>query len=183
MKMTASRLVVGVLVVGIINSWETVVWDWELGDLVRELRLQSYLSHFASQMFSHLGTPAGTNFTMQNYQVAFLNEFRVMMVFIGRALTNPELLVADTFLSNNSNNLRRFRFPQKYRKAYAELNYDGSHRTADREGSLIVDPTQTILIVGLSPDHPEPKVTLVVWVQRLIDFTCSMCTDVENTLG
>lgn len=56
------------------------------------------------------------------------------------------------------------------------LDRDRSLGSVNRDGHLIVDPTQAVLIVDLSPTFRDPQVLLILQTQTLIERTCSMHT-------
>ena len=94
----------------------------------------------------------------------------------------PELFVFNTLLpQDHPRNMRRFRIPPKYRERnfHVNLDYYRSLGTVNREGPLITDPTQAILIMSLSPTPTEPHVYLVLRKQALIEHACSMHADVQ----
>lgn len=95
---------------------------------------------------------------------------------------SPELAVFNTLVpQDHPRNLRRFRLPPKYllRSARVHLDRDRSLGTVNRDGPLIVDPTQAILIMDLSPNVPEPRIFLILRMQPLIEHACSMRADVQ----
>ena len=112
--------------------------------------------------------------------VDFLDEFRIIMTSTGDRPDGPELLVSDTLVpQDHPRNLRRFGLPpqkQSKRQVCIYLDHDRSLGTVNRDGPLITDPTQAIFVICLLTD---PVVLLVLWIQHLIEPTCSMRTDVQ----
>jgi hypothetical protein len=120
----------------------------------------------------------GYNSTLWGLQVAFLDEFRITMVYDNA----HEFPVFDTLLpQDHPRNLRWFRLPWKYRGrgAYLHVDRGGSLRTVDRDGPLIVDPTQAIIIMDFLETSQEPRVYLILRIQPLIEYACSMRADVR----
>ena len=118
------------------------------------------------------------NSTSWGLQVAFLDEFRITMVYDDA----HEFPVFDTLLpQDHPRNLRWFRLPRKYcgRNAYLQVNRGGSLGTADRDGPLIVDPTQAIIIMDFLETSQEPRVYLILRIQPFIECACSMRADVR----
>ena len=118
----------------------------------------------------------------QNYLAAFLDEFRIMLVCHRNSITDPEPLVVNTLVpQDHPKNLRRFKFPEKYRNmgAYMHRDRDRSLGAVDRDGPLITDPAQAILMIGLSAHLPKLSVLLVVRIQPLIELACSTRTEIE----
>lgn len=124
----------------------------------------------------------GNNSIRDGSQVAFLDEFRIMVTYRDNPLVAPELLVFNTFVpQDHPGNMRRFRLPPKYRdwSTRVHLDHDRSLGAVNRDGPLITDPTQAIFVMDLSPNPPEPAVLLVLRMQPLIKLTCSTRTDVQ----
>ena len=118
----------------------------------------------------------------QGYLAAFLDEFRIMLVCYRNSQTDPEPLLVNTLVpQDHPQNLRRLKFPQKYRDLgiYMHRDRDRSSGAVDRDGPLIIDPTQAILAFGLSLHPPKLSVLLVVRIQPLIELACSMRTEIE----
>lgn len=117
-----------------------------------------------------------------NNQVAFLDEFRIVLTHDKVHSTGPELLVFNTFVpQDHPGNLRRFRFPPKYFywRAYVHLDHDRSLGTVNRDGPLVTDPTQAILVVGLTRGPSWPGTLLILRVQPLIESVCSSGNGVQ----
>ena len=117
----------------------------------------------------------------QNYLSAFLDEFRIMLVCYRNSRTDPGLLVVNTLVSqDHPKNLRRLKFPDKYRSMGAYLYCDRDRSLGMyRDGPLITDPTQAILMIGLSAHLPNLSVLLIVRIQPLIELACSTRTEIE----
>ena len=123
----------------------------------------------------------GTELVRWNCQIAFLDEFRVVVSLCRFPLT-PEISVLNTLLpQDHPRHMRRFRLPQKYgqRGAHVRLDRDRSLGTVDRDGPLIVDPTQAILTIYLTSTNRQPHTLVILRMQPLIEHTCSMRTDVQ----
>ena len=113
-----------------------------------------------------------------NSEVIFLDEFWIMVSYLKHSSDDP-LTVFNTLLpQDHPRNMRQFRFPTKYLEggASVSLDHDRSLGTVDRDGHLIIDPTQAILVIGLSTDQ---EVFLILRMQSLIEHACSMSTDVQ----
>ena len=124
----------------------------------------------------------GNNLIRDGYQVAFLDEFRIMLTYRNNPLVVPELLVFNTFVPQDGpGNLRRFGLPPRYRdwSARVHLDHDRSLGTVNRDGPLIADPTQAIFVMNLSSNPPDPTVLPVLRIRPLIELTCSMRADVQ----
>ena len=160
------------------EAWRVVVWDWKTGGLVRRLRLRSHRLMSPSQVFD---SSSVNGLDVWGCQVAFLDEFRVMIVAgdIGIA----EIVVVNTLVSQD--HPRSFRrlgsLPPKYLERSVDLYFDrdGASRIAKRDGPLAADPTQAILIIDLSPTALDPRVLLILRTQCLIEYACSKRTDVD----
>jgi len=112
-------------------------------------------------------------------QIAFLDEFRVM---IAHCDGTTELSVFNTLVpQDHPENLRRFKLPQKYHERVfrVHLDHDRSRGMVNRDGPLIVDPTQDIFIMDFARTPREPRVLLVMRTQGLIGFLCSKRADVQ----
>ena len=118
----------------------------------------------------------------QGYLAAFLDEFRIILVCHCHSQTDPESLLVNTLIPQDlPRNLRRLKFPQKYHYlgAYIYRDRDRPLGAVDRDGPLITDPTQAILMIGLSHHPSKLSVLLVVRLQPLIELACSMRTEIE----
>lgn len=138
-------------------------------------------NHFLmpSQVFSR-SIVDGINRMRQGHQVAFLDEFRIIMTSYNDFPIGLELLVCNTHVpQDHPRNLRPFRFPSKYRNRNAclYLHHDRSIGTANKDGPLLIDPTQAIFIIELPLSPPRPGVLLALRVQPLIELACLMHTD------
>ena len=164
-----------------VRVWRMVIWDWNTGDLVRRLELLSHCAHIISQVFDR-SSADGSGLIGWNCQAAFLDEFRILVVFWNNFPHAPELFVFNTLLpQDHPRHLRRFRLPPKHnqRSVHVHLDRDRSLGTVDRDGPLLVDPTQAILIMDLSPTNLEPHAFLILRMQDLIEHACSMRTGVQ----
>lgn len=124
----------------------------------------------------------GSGLIRWNCQVAFLDEFRIMVVLRDNFPHAPELSVVNTFLpQDHPRRLRRFGLPPEHNllSACVHLDCNRSFGTIDRDSPLIVDPTQAILIMDLSLTVSEPHVRLILRMQPLIEHACSMRTEVQ----
>lgn len=123
----------------------------------------------------------GTELVSWNCQVAFLDEFRIV-VSLCNFLVTPEVSIFNTLLpQDHPRHMRRFGLPQKYgqRGAHVRLDRDRSLGTVDRDGPLIVDPAQAILTIYLTPTVREPHTLVILRMQPLIEHTCSMRQDIQ----
>ena len=140
------------------------------------------MSHSWSQVFDRSDESAeGRELIRWGCQVNFLDEFRILLAY-PHSYPCYELLVFNTLTSQDDpRNLRRFKFPQKYygRGISLHLDCDRTLGTVNRDGPLIVDPSQAILIVGISSTHGGPGILFVLRTQTLIDYACSMRADVQ----
>lgn len=93
----------------------------------------------------------------------------------------PELVVFDTLVPReHPGNLRRFRLPPKYsgRGARVDLDLDRSLGTVNRDGHLIVDPTQAVFIINLAaPIVLGLQILLILRIQPMIEHARSMRAD------
>ena len=134
-----------------------------------------------SQVFDHSNRD-GSGFDEWDLQVAFLDEFRIVVAYDDTLPDVPGLAVFNTlFPQDHPQNLRWFRLPPKYlgRHASLVLGCDRSLGTANRDGHLIVDPTQAILMVDLSLTSRQPRTFLILRMQPLFDYARSMRTDTQ----
>lgn len=116
------------------------------------------------------------------HQVAFLDEFCVVMTCYNNFPIGLELLVCNTHVPrDHPGNFRRFKLPSKYRDRNARLylHHDRSFGAANKDRPLLVDPTQAIFIMELLFSPPKPAILLALRIQPLIELACSMRTDVE----
>lgn len=166
---------------GDVRVWRMVIWDWITGNLVRSLELLSRCAHVFPQVFDRSSVD-GSGLIGWNCQAAFLDEFRILVVFWNNFPHAPELFVFNTLLpQDHPRHLRRFRLPPKHnqRSVHVHLDRDRSLGTVDRDGPLLVDPSQAILIMDLSPTNREPHAFLILRMQDLIEHSCSMRTEVQ----
>ena len=134
-----------------------------------------------SQVFDHSNRD-GSGFDEWDLQVAFLGEFRIVVAYDDTLPDTPGLAVFNTLVpQDHPQNLRWFRFPPKYlgRHTRLVLDCDRSLGTANRDGHIIVDPTQAILVLELSPTSRQPRTFLILRMQPLIDCARSMRTDTQ----
>jgi len=131
-----------------------------------------------SQVFDHLSVD-GSGLIKWNSQVSLLDEFRIMVVH-NNFPDAPELAVFNTLVpQGHPKSLRLFKLPQKYieRTAYVLLDRDRSLGMVNRDGHLIVDPSQAVLIVNISPTFWDSQVSLVLRTQSLVEHERSTHTD------
>jgi len=140
------------------------VWDWNTGDLVLDIAGGSEL----------LGDETG---------IIFLDEFQVMVSTPDNTGNAPRFSVFNTLVpQNNSRNPRHFLVPSKYRTWFPYMNASHStpSGTLDRDGPLIIDPTQAVLAVELfSREEPWAIFLVVLRTQALIEHACSVSTDTD----
>jgi len=120
--------------------------------------------------------------TQWNRQVAFLDEFRIMVLYDSAFPDTPELAVFNTLLpQDHPGNPRRFRLPPVSvgRGVHVHLDRDRSLGKVNRDGPLVVDPTQAIIIMSLFPTVLEPQILFVLRAQPLIECVRSMGTDTQ----
>ena len=132
------------------------------------------------QVFNHSGEDRSS--LTRVGQAVFLDDFRIMLAYRNSSPINPELVVFNTLVpQDHPRNVRRFRLPQKYRdwRAYVRLDHYRPLGAVNRDGPLITDPTQSIFIMELSSNPPQPTASLVLRMQPLIELACSMRTDVQ----
>ena len=161
--------------------WRMVVWNWNTGDLVRGLELRSCCAHIVSQVFDR-SSADGSGLIKQDSRAAFLDEFRILVVPLNNFPHPPELFVFDTLLpQDHPRHLRRFGLPPKHNQenVHVHLDLNRSLGTVERDGPLLVDPTQVIFIIELSQTAREPHVFLILRMQDLIQHTCSMRTEAQ----
>ena len=181
--MTGSRLAMYIFLWGDsqpdkIRVWRMVLWDWRTGDLVRMLRLLSRFSHVTFQVFDRSSDGSGP--IGYNCQVTFIDEFRIM-VCCNYSLDDV-FTVFNTFVpQDHPGNMRQFGLPPKYpgREVRAYLDRYESLGTVNRDGHLVADPTQAILVLSLYLGPQDPEVVLILRIQSLIEHACSMRTDTE----
>ena len=124
----------------------------------------------------------GTGLIRWNCQVAFLDEFRVVVALWNDFPFPPGLSVFNTLLpQDHPRHMRQFKLPPKHgqRSARVHLDRDRSLGTVDRDGPLIVDPTQAILVMDLSPSVRQPQTLIILRMHPLIEHTCSMRPEVQ----
>jgi len=115
--------------------------------------------------------------------ITFLDEFRIMAMSSDNYQScEPELVVFNTLVSqDHPGSFQRFRFPLKYSQWSAEV-YPNNYRrlgATGRDGPLIVDPTQAVLIVRLKGslwDH----IIFAMEKRLLIERVCSSRTQVHH---
>ena len=78
-------------------------------------------------------------------------------------------------------NMRQFRLPPEYpgRGVWVYFDHDRSSGTVNRDGHLIIDPTQAIFIMSLSTSPQGSEVILILRIQSLIEHACSIRTDAK----
>jgi len=115
----------------------------------------------------------------RNPSVAFLDEYRMMVLAPQSTQDVPEFTLFDTLVPRDRPvNSRRFRVPLKYHNRIPSVHVDGSRclGTLDRDRPLTTDPTQAVLVVELDGPGMSP-VLLIVRIQTLIEYVRSTTTD------
>jgi len=185
LAVTGSRIMMYIYLRGgfqrLAREWRMVIWDWNTGDLVRMPELRLCCAHVVPQVIDRSSADGG-GLIGWNFQGAFLDEFRILVVPRSIFPHPFELFVFDTLLpQDHPRHLRRFMLPPKYghRSVRVYLDHDRPLGTVDRDGPLLVDPTQAILIVDLSRVVRDPRIFLILRMQDLIEHTCSMRTEAQ----
>ena len=117
-----------------------------------------------------------------NCQVTFLDEFRIAVLYDNVFPGAPELAIFNTLVpQGHPGNLRRFKLPPVTvgRTVHVHLDRDRSLGTVNRDGHLIVDPSQAILILKISQTVQERQIFFVLRTQSLIERACSMRADTQ----
>jgi len=158
-------------------QWVILVWDWKTGDLVSVLwiRQSSFLT--SPPQVLELSSMDDSQSVRRSTKVTFLDEFRLMVLtpdYNGLA----ELVLFNTLLpQDHPRNLRRFRIPPRYRKQFPFVITDHDRSFGTQDGSLITDPAQSILVVGVCDSEEPHHFYLVLRTQALITRACSMSSD------
>ena len=117
-----------------------------------------------SQVF-HRSSTDGSGLLGYNFQIAFLDEFRFMALYYDNSPNDPELFVFNTLIpQDHPRNLRRFGLPQGLQECEVRisLDHDRSSGAVNRDGPLIVDPTQTVSVVDLRSRLGEQRGFLIL---------------------
>lgn len=124
----------------------------------------------------------GSELIRRGYQITFLDEFRIVVPYYNRYPGDHELFVFNTLVpQDHPRSLRRFRIPPGYcgRTIRISLDRDSSLGTVNRDGPLIIDPTQAVLVVSLSSRLTGRQDFLILRTRALIEHACSMRADVR----
>jgi len=130
----------------------------------------------------HRSIGNGGRLIRSEHQIAFLDEFRIMVPYYDDSPDGPELLVLNTLVpQDHPRNLRRFGLPPWYQGCAVRISLDHGRSlgTVNRDGPLIIDPTQAVLVVDLSSRPREQRDFLMLRTRALIEYTCSTRTDVR----
>ena len=98
-----------------------------------------------------------------------------MVLAPGGIIGLPEFTVFNTLVQDDHHvNSRRFRVPLRYHSWQVSVHVDGNQclGTPDRDGPLITDPAQAVLVVELINYHGRRDL-IIVRVQTLIEHACS----------
>ena len=152
-----------------------LVWDRETRDLVRILWLES--GHiFLNSPPQVLDLPTMDLMGSGASGVIFLDEFRTMLATRDTGTGSLQFIVFNTLIPQDCPmSSRRLDLPPQYdsdRCALIHVDQDRSLGTLDRDGPIITDPTQAILVVKLTKLY-HGDVLLVVRIQPLIECVCS----------
>jgi len=159
-------------------EWGILVWDWKTGDLVRVLWVR-WLSFLTSPpQVLELSSTDGSGLVGRDTKVTFLDEFRMMVSTPERNDELAELVLINTLLpQDHPRNLRRFHIPPRYRKWFSFVITDRDGSLGTQDGSIMIDPAQTILVVDLFECGEPLHIFLVLRKQALITRACSMSSD------
>ena len=125
---------------------------------------------------------------LRGYDVTFLDEFRMMALHSTSTITldsYPKLIVYDTLVpQDHPRSSRGFDLPRRYSGGHikARVDRERSLGTVNRDGPLIADPTQAILVLEIAEGY-NPQVLLVVRAQALVEHVCSTRMDVRVPWG
>lgn len=163
------------------QEWRLVLWNWETGDLVRRQGCGRAFLTSPPQVFDR-SSADGSGFIRWCSQTAFLDEFRIMVGPWNNLQEVPEFIVFNTFFpQEHPRNVRRFKLPPKChgRSVLAYLDRGRSQGGVNRDGPLIVDPAQTILVIELWPTPTEKHALIILRIQPLVERAGSIRTEVE----
>lgn len=111
--------------------------------------------------------------------VIFLDEFRIMLTTRDANTGSTQCIVFNTLIPQDQPmSSLRLSLPPLYdtdRNARIHVDQDRSLGTLDRDGPIIADPTQAILVVRLTR-HYHGDILFVVPIQPLIERVCSART-------
>lgn len=164
------------------NYGSTIVtvlaWDRKTGDLVRILWLGS--GHiFLNSPLQILDLPTMDLMGSGAAGVIFLDEFRLMLTTRDSGTGSLQFIVFNTLIpQDRPMSSRRLDLPPQYdsdRSALIYVDQDRSLGKLNRDGPVITDPTQAILVVKLTKLY-HGDVLLVVRIQPLIERVCSTGT-------
>jgi len=100
-----------------------LVWDWKTGELLRLCGLNGYISLSSPHQVLDILSTDRRELIEGDPQVIFLDEFRIVVIPTGWALT--ELGVFNTLIrQDHPGNLRRFGFPTEFRNWRAKIFVD-----------------------------------------------------------
>jgi len=142
-----------------------LVWDWKTREIVRFCGSNGYISLSSPHQVLDLLSTDGSELVTYNARTTFLDEFRMVIIPSGLAIT--ELVVFNTLIpQDRPGNLRRFRVPQEFRDWPAEIfvDHDRDLGTPNGDEALISDPAQAVLAIKLLRSS-EPYALLVVRTQ------------------
>jgi hypothetical protein len=159
-----------------------LVWDRKTRDLVSILRLEESGHIFLNSPLQVLDLPTVEFLESIDTGVVFLDEFRIILATCNTRTSSCQLIVFNTLIpQGHPMSSQRLDLPPQYDRygnIFVHVDKDASLGTLDRDGPIITDPTQAILVVKLAePDYED--VLVVVRIQPLIERVCSTRTD-EN---
>jgi hypothetical protein len=114
-----------------------------------------------------------------DWELIFIDEYRLMGFNYNRLTEDPELVVFDTLIpQGHPSNTQRYRFPSWLhgRDACIHVDYDMHLGTPSMDDPLVADPAQAILVVELV-GNPDPSVFVILRTKALIECACSPRAD------
>ena len=106
---------------------------------------------------------------------AFLDEFRLMIYTPKHTVIPPEFTLFDTSVSqDHPTNFRRFQVPLRYHNCSPSVTTDTciGLGTLNQDESLLVDPTQALILLKLSSEDVSTSVLIALRVQALVEQAC-----------
>jgi len=154
------------------------VWIWKTGDLVRFYGSKGYaLLNLSLQILNHLSTDRGEVNISGASNVFFLDEFRLAVTPFGPNITG--LVVFNTLISQGyPGYFQQLEFPPGFssRNVRIRLDRDRHLGIQNRHMTLVADPAQAVLVVGLRNTR-APPVLLIIQMQVSIQQVCSVRAD------
>ena len=176
MTITSSRLMIfdccwGGELLSEVIARRISVWDWKTGDLVMLLRFASRSLLTSPSQLLELSSTDESKLVTRDTQVAFLDEFRVVVLPLAAAIA--ELIVINTLVPQyDTGGLRRLVLPQRFHGKYTtiRIDHDRPLGTLNRYDPLIADPAQAVLVLDIENSR-GPRFFLVVRIQALVEQT------------